>query len=538
MCVGASGSSQLGKEYTGLRQVGDKWGFPFSLFGVLSVNPASKDIPHTVTNENFTLFSPTSSIRDSLTDHHYQVYSVTHNVPTFQVSDVSHINCMYFNATSLHQSKLAELSIISETSSPHIIFVVETWWTNTSIVNIANYNVHRKDRASICDKSGGGIAIYVRSDLSVSDSSLVSHHSEQLWLELNHNSEKILVGCIYRPQTEIQPAANLEIFNFLRKAHSLTKRFDSVLIAGDLNLPDLKWSTDNGVIFPSSTSLSPLSIDFLDAINDAHLCQLVTFPTYIDNGLLKNTLDYVLTDQPNRLTHLSSSSPLGSSNQKTHLSLCWSFKTKSPLTTVATSSTKFNYNSGDYVSFNNYICKQNWTTLFTGKCINDSYDIFINLYKSACENFIPKLSDRARKKYSPWINKDIRGMLQLKKSLFYRNVASKWNFPILVKEYMTIKKKLKKSIKSAILQYEHKLASDKKNPKILYKYINSKQNVSSAIHSLTTDGSTTNDRSSVALCLNNQFCSVFVDDSKDNSLPPFELRTISTLSDVYISPFS
>ena len=125
-------------------------------------------------------------------------------------------------------------------------------------------------------------------------------------------------------------------------------------------------------------------------------------------------------------------------------------------------STIFNYNSGDYVSFNNYICKQNWTALSAGKCINDSYDIFINLYKSACENFIPKLSDRARKKYSPWINKDIRGMLQLKKSLFYRNVASKWNFPILVKEYMTIKKKLKMSIKSAILQYEHKLANDKK----------------------------------------------------------------------------
>jgi len=36
------------------------------------------------------------------------------------------------------------------------------------------------------------------------------------------------------------------------------------------------------------------------------------------------------------------------------------------------------------------------------------------------------------------------------------------NFPILVKEYMTIKKKLKMSIKSAILQYEHKLANDKK----------------------------------------------------------------------------
>ena len=42
LCVGASRSSQLGKEYTGLRQVGDKWGFPFSLFGIPSVNPASK----------------------------------------------------------------------------------------------------------------------------------------------------------------------------------------------------------------------------------------------------------------------------------------------------------------------------------------------------------------------------------------------------------------------------------------------------------------------------------------------------------------
>ena len=106
----------------------------------------------------------------------------------------------------------------------------------------------------------------------------------------------------------------------------------------------------------------------------------------------------------------------------------------------------------------------------------------------------------------------------------------------LVNKYKSTKKALKKSIKSAILQYEHSLANDKKNPKRLYKYINSKQSVSSAIHSLSiSDGSTTNDRHTVAHCLNAQFCSVFVDDSSDTSLPTFDYRTNLKLSDITIT---
>ena len=85
-------------------------------------------------------------------------------------------------------------------SEIHIIALTETW-ANEQILDgefeIPVYNIFRKDR----DAKGGGVLVFVRSDLSVFRRSDLDDTSvEGLWLEfLIPNSRGVLVGTFYRP---------------------------------------------------------------------------------------------------------------------------------------------------------------------------------------------------------------------------------------------------------------------------------------------------------------------------------------------------
>ena len=83
------------------------------------------------------------------------------------------------------------------------MFITETWFDESSDANIENFEVFRRDRGS----RGGGIAIYIRSNLrssEISDDALSGKLNrtiaEQLWLSLDFEGTSVLIGCIYRPE--------------------------------------------------------------------------------------------------------------------------------------------------------------------------------------------------------------------------------------------------------------------------------------------------------------------------------------------------
>ena len=57
------------------------------------------------------------------------------------------LNCLYTNAWSLNLLKLAELNVKAQESSAHLIFVTETWFSELSSINLANYTAHKRNRS-------------------------------------------------------------------------------------------------------------------------------------------------------------------------------------------------------------------------------------------------------------------------------------------------------------------------------------------------------------------------------------------------------
>ena len=106
--------------------------------------------------------------------------------------------------------------------------------------------------------------------------------------------EKLNIYTVYRSPNS-SSENNTSINDFMRNVNG-----DAIFV-GDFNYPAIHWElmTGNG---PSK--------EFLDAINDKHLTQHVSFATH-DSG---NTLDLVLSNIPNRVIDVTEYGKLGNSD--------------------------------------------------------------------------------------------------------------------------------------------------------------------------------------------------------------------------------
>ena len=205
----------------------------------------------------------------------------------------------YTNSRSI-RNKIDALRGIVCVEEPDVIALSETW-LNTSgrdfktEFKIDGYHVYNKDREG---RKGGGVAIYVKESLSSYVNTEISSDdsTETIWVEIINGRDKLLLGCIYRPPKVTRQKSNL-IFNELRSA----ARHKNTLIMGDFNYRDIDWETN--------TSSCTESEEFINAVNDGFLKQLVRQPTK-DN----NILDLILTNNDNLVYNLEIGGKLSNSD--------------------------------------------------------------------------------------------------------------------------------------------------------------------------------------------------------------------------------
>lgn len=109
----------------------------------------------------------------------------------------------HINAQSLPR-KIDEFRYLFESSDVDVICVSETWfsdWHNNEVVYVNGYNLFRVDRID----RGGGVAIFVKSGISckLNCKSLNLSSIEYLFLVITTKSDRILLGCVYRPNKNV-----------------------------------------------------------------------------------------------------------------------------------------------------------------------------------------------------------------------------------------------------------------------------------------------------------------------------------------------
>lgn len=177
------------------------------------------------------------------------------------------LNVCHINAQSLF-NKLDEFRYIFEKSNIDIICISETWFNDAigdGLILVNGYKIYRSDRSS----HGGGVAIYIRDHISakvICKSDSLSK-IEYIFIEIGGNEQKILIGCIYRPNKYVS------VDNLLHVVENLAVNYTDVIIAGDLNSNILKESSLinsftslglNSVNSTIPTHFSPTSSSLLD----------------------------------------------------------------------------------------------------------------------------------------------------------------------------------------------------------------------------------------------------------------------------------
>ena len=144
---------------------------------------------------------------------------------------------------SLNADKIAELELKACLEEYHLIFITETWFNETSVPSLKNYDLFRRDRGS----NGGGVCIYVRKDLDsieIADENLEKvlngKNSEQLWRCVSLNNQLILIGCIYRPPPSSDHTKNQKVAEEIIKS-LLIECFLTSLPILDFSVQDLKF---------------------------------------------------------------------------------------------------------------------------------------------------------------------------------------------------------------------------------------------------------------------------------------------------------
>ena len=106
-------------------------------------------------------------------------------------------------------------------------------------MKLNGYDLHRWDRSY---KQGGGVSIYVRSDLislEVIDQNLRGELVEKVWCRITLGSGRILVVCIYI--TEENKARGATFIYKKTNEFVSSGTFDSLLVTDDFNMGNISW---------------------------------------------------------------------------------------------------------------------------------------------------------------------------------------------------------------------------------------------------------------------------------------------------------
>ena len=289
--------------------------------------------------------------------------------------------------------KLDELRGLTETESPDVICIVETWLSSDVSDNelvISDYQILRRDR----DRHGGGVMMYVHSSLAVhSHACVIDAELLIVSVSLSKFSPKFCIALYYRP-----PSAGVDSFDCLsRNLYNLhPSSFSKFILVGDFNVNFL--CAHSHLYTNLMYSLSPFKVVESGTRANQHNVSL---------------LDLIFVSVASFLYTCSALPPLGNSD---HSGLQLVVKAKGVRRKREGTRFLWNYSQGDYAKASHMINSTNWDMLFSTD-INSSLLNWQNQFLHIMEECIPKSSLSPRRRLL-WLTPRILTLIKKKNSLF------------------------------------------------------------------------------------------------------------------------
>ena len=422
------------------------------------------------------------------------------------------------NCQSLRNKKGAWINLLTSTK-PDIIIATETW-LDQSITNSElecdGFTVYRKDREVGIH---GGVLIAINSTISSVPISLKSgNNSELLWVKIHLVSHAdILVGACYRNDVSNKTAIP-DLKSSLEEILNSRQRPYGVVLGGDFNLPGWDWG--NNTLKPNTTYVN-LHTEFRDFIDDFGLTQHVTEPTRD-----RNTLDLLCTNMPEQTSRVKVIPGISDHN------IVYMELAASPNNIKLISRKSWLYIKADWPGMREFLKPRLERTNICFFPTPDALWTEIKyLLTDAASIFIPRRTSK-KKDSCPWIDKELR-LINTKKERLFKKTKSKASLKA-EQRFKLYRSVAQRQLRRKHAEYVHKLFTDetigsKERNKRFWTYIKHRRTATNDIIGPLTDGhKLVTDTEEMANLLNNQFMSVFSDNST-----PTQSNNSETASDEF-----
>ena len=377
---------------------------------------------------------------------------------------VGELKCMQANAESL-MNKMDEFKLLVDDEKPDIIGITETWAKEDfgdEFYQLNGYNCLRNDNSQ---DIRGGVMIYYKAEMDVTLCKEIQEMraKDSIWVWVKYEQEKVIVGCIYRKGTSSEEN-NTRLFENIALSKQLS---DKVLIMGDLNFPEIDWK--NNFINDNVHNQRNLTArSFLSTLEDAFLVQHVMEQTRARGENIPSCLDLIITESEESVRGICYLNPLGNSD---HCVLTWKYLIDIEFQTEVIK--RKCYYRGDYKRMKMLLNRINWRQELRGLSLNDAYNRFREIVLRIEDECIPTIEEGGqRSPKPPWLNRNARKAARRKAFAYRRFQGSRSYF--LYREFIKERDKSNKILKKARREFEKKLFKEvKKNPKALYRYLNS-----------------------------------------------------------------
>lgn len=421
---------------------------------------------------------------------------------------------LYMNANSVI-GKINDIQTYVHCYTPDLIAITETKIDKSFQDNEllgSEYTLWRKDR----NRCGGGVLIAASnaSRLTILDCKEEIGESLSISIQL-HPMLKIRVVLMYRPPSE----QNLDHFEFLVDEY----KHDNCLILGDLNFPDIAWTSDHIGSIKTCSTRKAFHESALDIVNNADLIQLIHEPTH----RLGNILDLVLINQSalDELYCLCDVLPYISDHKMILVDVSPQDFEKVRMPNETPTKQRYNFAKADYEvieeKFDSFLKSIDEPEI---SCIEDIWTKLSNTISESLATIPGKL---ARPKGHPWVSREIVRLVRRRDRMFKRNKR----FPSIAHydEYSVLCSQIKTLVRKAKSNYHQHLSTQMENgnTKPLYNYLTKHSGRSNNISGL---------KDSSPEDIPNKFADHFSSVFSDNQLPipVFDTHQYPQMEDVVV----
>jgi len=147
-------------------------------------------------------------------------------------------------------------------------------------------------------------------------------------------------------------------------------------------------------------------------MNDAHLSQIINFPTRFRQGQIPSLLDLVLLHDELLVNSLDSLPGLGKSD---HLIISITLQISTELKSNSTA--KYDFSKADFVLINSIIDSIKWNDEFNNLTCDEAVEVLQCFLLTICENFVlKKKPPKSTPFHSPWMTRSIKTLINKKKA--------------------------------------------------------------------------------------------------------------------------